>query len=192
MRTHATFHTFIVLMVVLTVSAPFSAIAQQNSVRIEAETAAARDANAAKFAAKAAAERDASNDLNKPLWFLAGMSAVGCALIGGYVGCLAGSSIDSGGGGLGFAPLIDFSDSVGIGCLIGLTAGALAPLMGIYYYQSNPPPERLLGKSPEYVEAYTNAYRAKTRRLGTFWAAAGIAGGLGSCLLGLRSQGYIN
>ena len=172
MRTHATFHTFVVLIAVLTVSAPFNAVAQQNSVRIEAETAAARDA---------------SNDLNKPLWFIMGMSAVGCALIGGRVGARAGSSIDSGGGGLGFAPLIDFSDSEGTGCLIGLTAGALAPLMVTYYYQSNPPPERLLGKSPEYVESYTNAYRTKTRSLRTTWAAAGCASG-GCMLIGFLTQ----
>ena len=186
MRTHATFHTLIVLMAVLTVSAPFSVIAQQNSVQIKAETAASQDPNVVRLAAKAAAERDASSDLDKPLWFLAGMSAVGCALIGGYVGCLAGNAIDSGGG-LGFAPLLDFSDSMGIGCLIGLTAGALAPLIGIDYYQSNPPPERLLGKSPEYVESYTNAYKAKTRLLGALWAAAGTAGGWGLgglCLFG--------
>ena len=31
--------------------------------------------------------------------------------------------------------------------------------------RSQPPPERLVGKSPEYVEVYTQAYQAKVRNL---------------------------
>lgn len=178
------FHTLIVFTTVLTFSAPFVTLAQQNP----AQTVATQDANVLKLEVKAAAEQDARNDLNKPLWFIAGMTAVGCAMIGGVVGCLVGNAIDSGGGGLGFAPLLDFSDSAGIGGLIGLTAGALVPLMVTYYYQSNPPPERLLGKSPEYVESYTNAYKAKTRQLRTSWAIAGTATGCGVItILGLIS-----
>ena len=65
--------------------------------------------------------------------------------------------------------------------------GGLAPLLGIYTYQGNPHPERLVGKSPEYVESYTDTYIAKSRSLRTKWAAAGgligvgVGGGVG-CL----------
>ena len=53
--------------------------------------------------------------------------------------------------------------------------GGLIPLIGIYNYQGDPPPERLLGKSAKYVEFYTDAYKTKTRSLRTKWAAIGTA-----------------
>lgn len=58
----------------------FSGLAQQNSVRIAAETAVAQDANVVHLAAKAAAEQDISDDINKLLWFGVGM---GICCIGG-------------------------------------------------------------------------------------------------------------
>lgn len=184
MRIRFMFLTLIVFTTVLTLSAPYVALAQQNST----QTATTQDANGLNLEVKAAAEQDARNDLNKPLWFITGMSVVGCALVGGAVGCLVASSNDSGDGGLGFAPLIDFSDQAEIGGVIGLTAGTFAPLIWTYFYQSNPPPERLLGKSPEYVESYTNTYKAKTRQLRTFWAAAGTAIGCGLTIGLMRVQ----
>lgn len=184
MRIHAAFHTLIVFTTVLIFSAPFVTPAQQNPT----QTAVTKDANALRLEVKAAAEQDASDDLNKPLWFISGTTAVGCALIGGFIGCLVGESTAPSGGGLGFAPLIDFSDSAVTVGLIGCAAGALVPFIGIYNYQGNPPSERLLGKSPEYVESYTNAYKVKARLLRTSMAVAGAAtagGGLGLCLIGL-------
>ncbi|RKU13306.1 hypothetical protein C6502_02765 [Candidatus Poribacteria bacterium] len=183
-------------MAVLTVSVSFSAIAQQNSVRIEAETAAARDANAVSLEAKVAAERDASSDTNRLLWFGAGM---GACCIGGGIGGLTGFHVAQlispievkSSEGLGFAPYLvpDISNSGAtiIGSCIGFAAGVLVPFIWIGTYEPNLPPKRFIGKSPEYVESYTNAYRAKTRRLRTMSAAAGAAtvgGGLGLCLLG--------
>ena len=176
------FHTLIVCTTVLTFSAPFVTLAQQNLT----QTAVTKEANALRLEIKAAAEQDASNDLNKPLWFLVGMAAVGCAMIGGYVGCLAGDAIDSAysSGGLEYS----LGEGAAILGCIGFAVGVSAPFIGIYYnYQGSPPPERLLGKSPEYVEAYTNAYKVKARSLRTSMAVAGAAtagGGLGLYLFG--------
>ena len=196
MRTHATFHTFVALIAILTVNLPFSAIAQQNSVRIEAETAAAQNVNAVSLEAKVAAEQDASSDINKLLWFGAGL---GICCIGGGIGGLTGGFVGNlispieveSSEGLGFAPNFasDISNSGAaiIGSGIGLAVGVLVPLIWISTYEPNLPPKRFIGKSPEYVESYTNAYRTKTRSLRTTWAAAGAAiagGGLGLCLLG--------
>ena len=35
----------------------------------------------------------------------------------------------------------------------------------LYIRPPNPPPERLIGKSPEYVKFYADAYRAKMRSI---------------------------
>ena len=34
-------------------------------------------------------------------------------------------------------------------------------IIGSYSYRPSPPPSRLIGKSPEYVDAYTSAYQLK-------------------------------
>ena len=57
-------------------------------------------------------------------------------------------------------------------CLLGSLA-----VGGAYVYQPVPPPERLLGKSAEYVSFYTDAYKARMRRLQVVAAAKGAAGG---------------
>ena len=184
MKTYSKFHTFVGLIAILTVSLPFGAIAQQNSVQIEAEAAAAQDAG---------------GDINKLLWFGAGVG-VCCiggtigGLTGGYVGNLISPTEIEATEGLGFAPnygTVDINNCgpTLIGSGIGFSVGVLVPFIGIYYYQGSPPPERLLGKSPEYVEVYTKAYKGRSRWLRTSWAAIGATGGgcgfgLGLCLLG--------
>ena len=67
----------------------------------------------------------------------------------------------------------------GLGGIVGLTVGVLTPLVSIYRYQPHPPPKRLIGKSPEYVEFYTHAYKAKTQLLRTKLAAVGAVTGCG-------------
>ena len=57
-------------------------------------------------------------------------------------------------------------------CLLGSLA-----IGGAYVYQPVPPTERLLGKSAEYVSFYTDAYKARMRRLQLVAAAKGAAGG---------------
>ena len=121
--------------------------------------------------AKIAAEQDADNDVNKFLWFGAG---VGTCCIGGTIGYLAGGTISSL---LMPTPMNTSVPNDITRSVMGWSAvvGGLIPLIGIYNYQGDPPPERLLGKSAKYVEFYTDAYKTKTRSLRTKWAAIGTA-----------------
>ena len=60
--------------------------------------------------------------------------------------------------------------------------GVCAVPIGVQVYPHNAPipPERLLGKSPEYIEAYTHAYKSRTALLRKIFVTAGsIAGNLG-------------
>ena len=57
-------------------------------------------------------------------------------------------------------------------CLLGSIA-----IGGAYVYQPVPPAERLLGKSVEYVSFYTDAYKARIRRLQLVAATKGTLGG---------------
>ena len=163
------FHRMAALIIVLTFGMPFTTLLQQNSVRVEAETATVQDTNAVGLEAKGAAEQDASNNVNRLLWFGTG---VGTCCIGGTIGYLAGGSVVS----LLIPANSSTSHDIG-GAAVGWSAiaGGLIPLIGIYNYQGDPPPERLLGKSPKYVEFYTDAYKTKTRSLRTKWAAVGTA-----------------
>ena len=57
-------------------------------------------------------------------------------------------------------------------CLLGAVA-----IGGAYVYQPVPPVDRLLGKSAEYVNFYTDAYKARMRRLQLVAATKGALGG---------------
>lgn len=57
-------------------------------------------------------------------------------------------------------------------CLLGSVG-----VIGANAYQPTPPPERLLGKSPQYVTSYTKAYQAKAKRLQIRASAIGCLGG---------------
>ena len=119
-------------------------LAQQNSVQAQAE---------------ADAHRDVSRDMKGGLWFTLG-------LVGSSAGTVTGCA-----SGLLVALLIDF-DIIGFvpgtpdtSCALAGTFlfGVLAvPIcVHLYPHSPSPPPERLLGKTPEYVAVYTQAYRAK-------------------------------
>ena len=162
-------------MSALTFSMPFVTIAQRNSGILETGTDGAQNVNAVAMEAKAAAKQDTSSDTNKIFWFGAGFAAfaIGCP-VGGCLGCGVGSIID---------PSYDSTGQEFVS-IIGLTAGILIPIIRIYNYQPPPPPKRLIGKSPEYVEFYTDAYKSQTRSLRTKLAAAGAATGCGLMILG--------
>ena len=149
MRTHATFYIFAVLMAVLTFSAPFVAIAQQNLAVLEA---------------RAMAAQDAESDVNKGVWF-----GSGCLVSAGTL--------------LVFLIVEEPTPEMcGLACLFHGAALAVP-----FVYSPPLPSSRLLGKSPEYVESYTKAYKKRTRWLRTSWAVAGASTGcgLGLCLLGV-------
>ena len=62
----------------------------------------------------------------------------------------------------------------------------LVAIGGAYVYQPVPPAERLLGKPADYVSIYTDAYKARARRLQLGAAAKGALGGSAAfCLLGV-------
>lgn len=58
------------------------------------------------------------------------------------------------------------------GCLGNITVLVIASV-----FEPNPPASRLLGKSPEYIAAYTDTYRAKATNLQTTRALAGCLTG---------------
>lgn len=142
MKTNLTFRSlFLALfMVVLIFTWSFTTLAQQIS-------------------AEAQAKRDAEADVNNLLW-----AGVGCAVfpsiaLGGLIGWGAGS----------LGPQSNVSDGVSsqqaCGVSIGAMVGCLVPLAVAYNYKLTPPPERLLGKSPEYIDVYTDTYKKRTRQL---------------------------
>lgn len=68
------------------------------------------------------------------------------------------------------------------------TAGCFFPLAGplvSQWYQPFMPTARVLGKPPEYVAFYFDAYKVKTKKLQYNWALSGCLVGLptGACLL---------
>lgn len=72
-----------------------------------------------------------------------------------------------------------------LGVAGNLPLGVVA-IGGAYVYQPIPPAERLLGKPAEYVSIYTDAYKARARRLQLGAAAKGALGGSAAfCLLGV-------
>ena len=73
----------------------------------------------------------------------------------------------------------------GAGCLLPVTGSLLKPYgyimllggLGGYIYQPGPPPSRLMGKSPEYITAYTAAYKSKVAYVQTNWMGVGCLSG---------------
>ena len=85
----------------------------------------------------------------------------------------------------------------GAGCLLSGLAflpdpyGYFLPpagLLGCYFYRPDPPPLQLIGKSPEYIDAYTSTYKSKIGNIQAKWAAAGCLSGcvvVGALLVGI-------
>ena len=143
-------------------------------------------------AVRAEAEADANSDMPKVRWFMLGAvsSTAGC-ILGCVGGGFVGRILDP-----GSAPdFFIYSPVTSQGQASCLLAGAF--LLGVlavpaavfdYPHNPNPLPERLLGKSAEYVEAYTQAYRAKTISLRKRLVTAGsITSNLGFLALILNS-----
>ena len=126
-------------------------LAQQNTVQAQAEADASAD----------------MSDRSKAKLFLLGG-------LGGTAGCLLGCL---GGFLLGGA---DFSNApsnsqANFGLAGSVLLGVCAVPIAVFRYPHNvtPPPERLLGKSPEYVEVYTEAYQSRTVLLRKIFVTAG-------------------
>lgn len=211
MKIRSTFHVFVFLTAVLTFSMPFVNFAQQNSDRSEAEVAVAEDTNPVSPEAKANAEQDAENDFSRLKWLGYGMclgsSITLIALVigsriademypdryrteiiteeGNYLGACS-YSIPTG---IREIPNQDQIDGYNRVRLLATSVGFLVshiPVMGLASSVSpSPPPERFIGKAPEYVQAYTDAYKSKMRSLRRAELVTGSVVGGGCILLSL-------
>lgn len=138
--------------------------------------------------AKADAHRDIKRDMRESLWFTSGLasSSVGCAA-GGAGGFLSALLI----GGRSDTNCISFiSDDPLESCTFAgaILCGVLTVPAAIFIYphHPNPPLKRVLGKPPEYIEAYLQSYRSKAISLRKKWVTAGSLTanlGIGALLL---------
>ena len=118
--------------------------------------------NPIRLQAEADAESDAKRDVDVPAYFGAGMSAIFAASMCGLMtGFIADSTL-----GYGQDDLFYLTASMS-------AVGTLSLLVPYHIRPLNPPPERLIGKSPEYVKSYADAYRAKMRSYQTKSVAVG-------------------
>ena len=60
-----------------------------------------------------------------------------------------------------------------------------AGIIGSYSYRPGPPPSRLIGKSPEYISAYTTTYKSKRGNIQALWTSAGCLTGCVVITVGL-------
>ena len=145
------------LILLLTLIAPLLTFAQA-PLRGE-------DVNALRLkAAESDAKKDADKDMRKPAPFITGMGSVFASGT-----CLA----------LTFRALPSIGSEVGV---TGLTiAGCLPVVLALehYYTPPHPPIERLIGKHPQYVKAYVDAYKGKMRSGQLIAVSAGAAAGCG-------------
>ena len=119
--------------------------------------------------ARADAHRDVNRDMRESLWFLSGLVGSSAGAISGCAsGVLAGYLIGN------FLPDdIPTIEGCGIGGVLLFGILAAPTCVHLYPHSPRPPPERLLGKTPEYVAAYTQAYRSKAISLRKRWVTAG-------------------
>ncbi len=186
MKINSKFHVSVFVALAMIFSMPLSTFAQQNSGRGEAERTAAEDTQAVVLQAKADAERDVNNDFNASQfeWSAGGCVVVTASNLGGaYLGCLVGAafvtprrsdpSVDE----VIFLPhiLALFPPEIIYGCLWGWCIGFTGSVYGIYKLGGRVPAERLIGKSPEYVEVYTKTYKRKIGLKRAAIAASGSA-----------------
>ena len=141
------------LLLFIAVSVSF---AQQNSLHTQAE---------------ADAHKDVNHDMKESVWFLSGLVSSSVCCAGGGVGAFLGGLL------LGDFDIFPDEGPSMEGCIIasGILCGVLTVPTAIFIYphKPSPPLERLLGKPPEYIEVYLQAYRSKTISLRKRWVTAG-------------------
>ena len=169
MRIISLFPTLVAVMAVLTFSMPFATLAQQNTLQVGDEAAAARDVTSMSIAAKFAAARDANRDVRirfglEYLDMYTDLGYLTCGIaIGAGAGCIVGGIIY-----ITTSDSDDKSEAMLIGAIIGSIVGGAISSRIINNNQTGPPtpsPIRFMGKSPKYIQFYTDAYRVKTRSL---------------------------
>lgn len=128
-------------------------LAEQDSIRLQA---------------KAAAAADAKRDVEVLASFGAGMSATFAA---GMCGLMTGFIAD--------ATFGQGQDALFYGTASVSAAGGFSLLLRYHIRPPNPPPERLIGKSAEYVKSYADAYQARMR---SFQMKSVAAGAIFGCM----------
>ena len=118
--------------------------------------------------AKAAAESDAKRDVEVLTSFTTGMgatfAAAMCGLMTGFIADLT---------------LGDGEDELFYLTAAVSAAGSFSLLLRYRICPPYPPPERLIGKSPEYVTFYADAYR---KRMRSYQIKSVVAGALFGCI----------
>ena len=145
------------LILLLTLMVPLLTFAQ--------EPLRGEDVNALRLkAAESDAKKDADKDMGKPAPFITGMGSVFASGT-----CLA----------MTFRALPSIGSDVGGTALT--IAGCLPIILALERYDTapHPPIERLIGKHPQYVRAYVDAYREKMRFRQLIAVSAGAAAGCG-------------
>ncbi len=134
------------------------------------------------------AKADAETDTNRDMWLFLSGSTCALGILAGYG---VGSMIDPNwtSGLLGSSP----NDAQCNGMFIGPAVGYLSLLIAISVIPARPSAERLLGKSPEYIQAYTKAYKDETQWIRTKSMYVGIIPGtFFGCLIAyaILTSGY--
>ena len=176
-RTNALMKTFVsILTLFLILTLPLTAAAQETSEAAQAVSDA---------------KRDAAADTSRFIPFSVGCLVGGGLMIGTAVAMtkiLETESVQEhpifvSEGDFDVTPAfaILFCLSGAIGC-----AGSIPPTAFFLLSKPTPPPERLLGKSPEYISAYTRAYKRKGKQIRALWAGCGsFTGGFALMLLAM-------
>ena len=157
MKLHLKFHCFAIFISILIGIAPITTFAQQQ-------------ANTEALTAKADAELHAKNDFEKITWMGVGLCV---PVLSVATGCITSYALEKAkGGDPTFAGYV-----YGYFNTTGMVGGAGLVCYGsaywIYYHETAPPAERLLGKSPEYIEHYTTTYQNKMRSERIKWTLLG-------------------
>ena len=148
------------LILLLTVVAPLLTLAQ--------EPLAVEDINALRLRAESDAKKDAGKVMTVLTPFVMGM---GSAFAGVMSGVMTGCITDE------MYPNMPEA----VGCAVVAVGGSpfFLALLNHYNTAPHPPIERLIGKHPEYVKAYVNAYSKKMRSRQLIAASAGAVAGCG-------------
>ncbi len=70
------------------------------------------------------------------------------------------------------------------GCLLGVVGVLLA-----YVIEPEVPAARLMGKSPSYIQGYTEGYRSATKRKNAMYAIYGMAAWIGFVIIYVAASG---
>ncbi|MDE0688040.1 MAG: hypothetical protein OXI61_07740 [Candidatus Poribacteria bacterium] len=148
------------LIFLLTVVAPLLTFAQ--------EPLGEEDVNALRLKAESDAKKDAGKVMTVLTPFVMGM---GSAFAGAMSGVMTGCITDE------IYPNLPEA----VGCAVVAVGASPFFLALVKHYNTSPYPpiEKLIGKHPEYVKAYVNAYSKKMRSRQLIAASAGAVGGCG-------------